>query len=369
MRPLPLAAACVLAAVSAAAQSLDDIPLGRTNWGKWTASGLKARLAAGGSDPISKNLRGVLKHAADDDAAGVAVTPLSSIHLEGTLSNAPEYGESSAALKSVDPVLRWAFCARVAPDAGLSARCRARAEDGIAKWVRAYAPDGNPINESRLIPLLRAIDLLHPAMTASDRRDADAWAESLIAAGDRRKAGYSPKDSRGVNNWETWRLAVRAVAAAAARDDARIAETRGLFERQAAGDILDDGSTYDFHQRDALHYHVYDLEAFVDAALFVPDSLGGGARARVSKAFAFLKPYATGEKTHREFVGTTVKFDLQRKAAGLAEYQNAAWDPKGARAALRAARVVFPEVRDWTGDLVDEHYDPMLKLTAALNGD
>ena len=35
---------------------------------------------------------------------------------------------------------------------------------------------------------------------------------------------------------------------------------------------------------------------------------------------------------------------------------------------LRLARAVFPEIRPWTEDIVDAHYDPRTKLLAAIYG-
>jgi hypothetical protein len=52
----------------------------------------------------------------------------------------------------------------------------------------------------------------------------------------------------------------------------------------------------------------------------------------LEKAIAFLIPYITGEKTHREFVHSTVKFDRERSDAGDPSIRvGSAWKPEEAR--------------------------------------
>ena len=99
-----------------------------------------------------------------------------------------------------------------------------------------------------------------------------------------------------------------------------------------------DGSTFDFHQRDALHYHVYDLLPLVELATAADmnkiDLYGYTTRqkATLEKSIAFLIPYITGEQAHREFVRSTVKFDLQRSAAGDPSSQvGEKWQPSKAK--------------------------------------
>jgi len=45
------------------------------------------------------------------------------------------------------------------------------------------------------------------------------------------------------------------------------------------------------------------------------------------------------------------------------------WDPARGRVLLRLARAAFPEIRDWTEQIVDHRYDPRTKLLAAIYGE
>ena len=134
-------------------------------------------------------------------------------------------------------------------------------------------------------------------------------------------------------------------------------ETRSRSVANNAGESRYGG--YDFRQRDALHYHVYNLEAFVFAATFTPDVLEQTGRKAINAALDFLRPYFMGQKIHREFVCSSVRFDRERSAAGIEEYHEIPWKPERARKLLRAARPVFPEINPWTAGLVDESPVPL----------
>jgi len=89
--------------------------------------------------------------------------------------------------------------------------------------------------------------------------------------------------------------------------------------------IATGGRTYDFDQRDAIHYVVYDLEPLLMAASIAAahgenwygmPSLQG----RLAAALRWLEPYAAGDKQHDEFVHSTVRFDARRAAAHVKGY-------------------------------------------------
>jgi hypothetical protein len=84
--------------------------------------------------------------------------------------------------------------------------------------------------------------------------------------------------------------------------------------------IRPDGSTRDFVERDALHYVVYTLEPMLMAAAAAhgDDWYGDPAvDGRLALALDWLKPYALGERTHEEFVRSTVEFDRKPANAGV----------------------------------------------------
>ncbi|MBI3556933.1 MAG: alginate lyase family protein [Deltaproteobacteria bacterium] len=318
---------------------------------------------------MSRNLENISKAASGDLSAGKTVAKaVKQIHLEGVLPTRPEYAESDQALRSLDRVLLWSVCARTAAPP-LAAKCQAIARAGVAKWIGKYAqPDGNPINESRLLALVKSIDLLIPVMPDTERRAATGWLRKLIAAGDNFNRAQAGKE-KSTNNFETWRLAIRALAARTLADKTVLASAASLLTAHVRENIQADGSTWDYHHRDALHYHVYDLQAYVEIAVFAPEVLGDRGLGEVLHALEFLRPFFAGERKHVEFVHSKVQFDRDRRNAGMAHFQNENWDPKQARSLLRLARCRFPQIRPWSGAVVDQEYEPVIKLVAALNGD
>jgi len=108
-----------------------------------------------------------------------------------------------------------------------------------------------------------------------------------------------------------------------------------IFVEQVGNNIAPDGSTVDFAERDALHYVAYDLEPLVAAALAARRhnrnwlTLKAGNGASLALALNWLVPYALGQKTHEEFVHSSVPFDAQRRAAGVPGFSGP-WDPKRA---------------------------------------
>jgi tetratricopeptide (TPR) repeat protein len=123
-----------------------------------------------------------------------------------------------------------------------------------------------------------------------------------------------------------------------------------------------DGTTLDFLQRDALHYHFYDLEPFIRTAILYLRAQNldlynykTGNGASVSQCVAWGLPYARGEKTHAEFVNSSVVFDSQRGANGEASFiSGSAFKPKGALRCMELAQYFQPELKALVGTLADK---------------
>jgi hypothetical protein len=135
--------------------------------------------------------------------------------------------------------------------------------------------------------------------------------------------------------------------------------------------IVNDGSVFDFHQRDALHYVTVDLEPLLIAALAAKAhgddwySYVSPQRASLKRALEWLVPYATGVKTHQEFAKSTVAFDKQRGQAGWKGYSGA-WDPQTSKLLFRMAAQLDKEFdtpalqKITAGTFPAVEYDPKL---------
>lgn len=80
-----------------------------------------------------------------------------------------------------------------------------------------------------------------------------------------------------------------------------------------------DGTSLDFKERDAIHYHIYDLEPLLKLSIIIKRATGKNlyrylapSGSSIQKSVEWLIPYAKGEKQHEEYVHTTVKFDRDR---------------------------------------------------------
>ena len=58
-------------------------------------------------------------------------------------------------------------------------------------------------------------------------------------------------------------------------------------------------------------------------------------------ALAWLRPYAEGQKTHEEFVHSTVRLDFSRKNAGVKGYSGQ-WEPKNSATLYSLAALLDP---------------------------
>ena len=316
-----------------------------------------------GTTDLGRQTRRVLEVA--EQRLGNPVAVVATIQREGILSTDPRYRASDAALKSIDDIYTWAMCARVAA-VTLAARCAQRAGESLDSWSSTYRSMGNPINDNYLIPMIQAVDLACPIASSERCARWRTWVLDLASRGDDFYATVKPTDGRFANNWASWRLLIRGTAGAVAGDEALVASTRQLVAAHVARNLRSDGSSIDFSERDALHYHVYDVEPLTELVLFVPSAVDATTAEAIGSGVMFLRPFALGEQTHIEFARTTVAFDIRRKQAGDPVFANMSWNPKEARQLLRLARTRFPAVRPWTESLVDENYSPRIKQLAAL---
>lgn len=377
----------------------DQSRLGLLNWGNnpatgkaWTIADLSVSAKVGNPSPVGKEVRNILRSAQNELQKTGTIEPLERIEMEGVLRTDIRYQRSSQAVQVFHAMIAWAFCARLeaANDAG--GKCKTALLEGFFGkdanhgWLGVYKPTGNPIDESNLLPLIQAIDIATPLLTKAQTEEAQLFLKTLISQNDRFFAAKKPTNTSRVNNHNTWCLTIRAAAAKVLKDDTILSETRNLFSQHINDNLIEPSGWkpdpkcsnnasevryggYDFRQRDAFHYHVYNLEAFIFTATFIPEMLGESERKAIGNALDFLRPYFTGQKIHREFVCSSVKFDRERAEAGIEEYKTNPWKPERARKLLRNARPLFSEISSWTANIVDDNYSPVIKLTAALHGE
>ncbi|GAB6847173.1 alginate lyase family protein [Paraburkholderia kururiensis] len=254
------------------------------------------------------------------------------LHTEGTLPHEGIYDQSVEAEKDLDLMRNAALAWRATTDD----RFLKLVDRLLYAWVTTYQPSFNPIDETHFEGLILAYDMTASALPVKTRNATMAFL-TKFANGYIAQIDAQPRPLAGTfrNNWQSHRIKLIAMAAFTLDNRKMIAAAQRLFVEHIGDNIEPDGSTVDFTERDALHYVTYDLQPLVTAALaarrhnrnWLPERAPSGAT--LAAALNWLTPYALGQKTHEEFVHSTVAFDAKRREAGLPGYSGE-WDPKNA---------------------------------------
>ncbi len=277
-----------------------------------------------------------------DRSLVAAPSPLPRLFLEGVQPADPRYRTSSQSVRDLGSIeaLGYAYATTGEP------KYAERAGVYLEAWARTYQPDGNPINETEFARLARGYALVAAALPVSPRPVIESWLSRLASLQIER---IKPGADSSRNNWHSHRLKIVGLIGYALAQPVHVRFAEDGYRTQIGQNLLPDGSSFDFHHRDALRYHVYDLEPLLELAvaadkhrvnLYDHQAPSG---ASLSRGLAFLLPYVRGEKVHPEFVNTTVEFDRQRAQAGVSGFQiGAPWDPRNAVHLLETAGYFDP---------------------------
>lgn len=301
-------AACALTVVAPAAHAAGYGLLGPT-FGKGVVAPALSRQVLARATAVLDRPPGAIPHA----------------HTEGTL---PGKGIREISIKAREDqpiVLNFAVAYRLTGDR----RFLEAASRYLENWADVYQISFNPIDETGFDSLIMATDLTHDDLSEPVRVKVDAfWRKMAVGYLEAMDAG--PRNAE--TNWQSHRIKLAAMAAYQTGDAALIARARAAFRKHIGVNLYADGSTYDFHERDALHYVTYNLDPLMMAALaaqahgedwFAFKSPTGSS---LSRSLDWLAAYARGEKTHSEFVNSKIQFDRDRAKSGQKEYAPHDWD-------------------------------------------
>ncbi|GAB7207021.1 alginate lyase family protein [Dickeya oryzae] len=300
-----------------------------------------SRLCLAATAPSASALLSTVSHPPSAQPQDIPV-----MHTEGTLPHQGIYDISNAARRDFSYMRDLALAWHMAGDATSLSRLATY----LDAWTTTYRLSFNPIDETSLDGLIDAYQLTHDALPAATQARTRRFLNELTT-GYLQQMQAHQQDKRGTwtNNWQSHRVKLATMGAAALGDAHLMAAAQEAFIRQLNANIHPDGEVLDFSQRDALHYVVYDLEPLVRAALAARTQgrdwldLKGAEGQSLRGALAWLSPYAEGVKTHQEFARTTVKFDIARRQAGVAGFDGL-WPAKTASALY------------WSASLLDTRY-------------
>lgn len=337
------AALLCLAAVSGAGAVPFQLPGG-------SPDSLRALVA--GDASAAAAYRRVLGQA--DAALNAAPTPVAVLRCEGLLDRDPLKRDSESALKDLAraEALAWAWTVSGDP------RYRDRARSGLLAWAALNRGRGDPIDDTRLEPALRAFDLVAADWAPDERGRVAAWFRQ-VADAEIAESRAHPGRTTAFNNWNSHRIKIVGLAGLALDDEGYVAFAAAGYRRQLADDLRADGSSFDFEERDAVHYHLYTLEPLLALAeafrragredLFGLSCPGGGS---LQKSVDFALPFVRGERAHAEYLHSKVAFDRERAAAGQAGFKaGRPFEPRAALGMLELYVYFRPEALGLIQDL------------------
>jgi len=201
--------------------------------------------------------------------------------------------------------------------------------DGAKRYVLAWAqvnkPTGEPIDETRLDGFLWGLDLVRSEFNVDEKRQIDAWLERWLVA----KRSFSFGRTSDTNNHKTHALKIVVMLDKLLDRSADYQHDLADVEKQLDANLLPNGESIDYQQRDAMHYHIYDLEAWNEIALVT-----GCCGERIDRAFAFFDNTIKNDSAHVEFAKTTAPIDRRRAEAGFDYAQAKSFDVQDAARAI-----------------------------------
>ncbi len=206
----------------------------------------------------------------------------------------------------------------------------------LVAWARTHVPTGHPIDETRLDALVDAWILARPAMRPADDEAVRAW---LTTMRDRKRAWrFGPRTAR--NNHHTRQLASLLLLDRALDDAGGLATDRAAAEAHAVDNLdAETGESVDLRERDALRYHVYNLDAWLEIALAT-----GCCDAPVTAAWRLVEGRLRSGETGGEFEGSVAPIDAARGRAGFGYgAPGSTFDPKRAIGAALAFHTLHPD--------------------------
>jgi multidrug resistance efflux pump len=258
---------------------------------------------------------------AADHAVRKGLAPVEIIHSAGVVDkSSPELIESRRALQDADNFALLAMAYKLTG----KAEYRDAARQIVDAWARVNKPTGNPIDETRLETFLWGLDLLGSEV---ENAPVQAWLGRWRDANRNWKFGSNTE----TNNHKTHHLKIllmldRLLGRTGDYDNDLADVQRHLSVNLASPD----GKSLDYDQRDAMHYHVFDLEAWTEIELIT-----GCCGSHIDRAFGFFERTLREDPQHTEFAHSTAPIDAKRAAAGFGYARPQSYDVR------KAARAVF----------------------------
>jgi len=301
---------------------------------------------------LAENLRTAVKIASADSPQ-----PARTITSAG-IDNANDQGlkDSRRALRNADSAAILALDYRVHP----SDQRLLQATQHLLAWATTNVPTGHPINETRLDGFVWAYDLLRCQLAPSDQKMIELWLYTLQST--KNSYVFGPKTAH--NNHHTHQLKLQLLIDRALDDTAAFARHTAEARKHVIENIdASTGESIDYRERDAMHYQVYNLDAWLDIVL-----QSGCCTQEVDASFNFFAEHAKSSDIHHEFANSSAPIDQKREAGGFAyAKRNGSYDlHKAAHAIVSYYTVHTEQPKPELWSIVTEQAQRDLRVSFAL---
>jgi hypothetical protein len=299
--------------------------------------------------------------AAADAALEAEPNPMDTLRTEGLLQGDPRKTATWEALRDVHEMYALAVTY------GVTRRREYldKASVFLIAWADSNFSRGDPIDDTNLEPAIEAYDMLKDQLVPGERKRITRWFSRVADAEIHARFNDSTR-ATAHNNWNAHRLKIVGEIGFAIGDKTLQAYAIAGIKEHIGRNLLPDGRSEDFVLRDALHYHLYDLEPLLKLAIVLKRATGvnyytyqAPSGSSLQKSVEWLLPYLDGRQTHAEFVNSTVGFDKRRSQNGESSYKaGTMFEPKNGVPTLILAAYFNDKLMDLAGRLLgtDEKY-------------
>lgn len=308
--------------------------------------------------------------AAADATLEADPNPIDTLRTEGLLQGDPRKTATWEALRDVHKMYTLAVTYRITRQR----EYLDKASVFLIAWADSNFSRGDPIDDTNLDPAIGAYDMLKGDLVPGERKRISRWFSRVANAEIHARFNDSNR-ATAHNNWNAHRLKIVGEIGFAIGDKALQAYAIAGIKEHIGRNLLPDGRSEDFVSRDAIHYHLYDLEPLLKLAIVLKRATGlnyytyqAPSESSLQKSVEWLLPYLDGRQTHAEFVNSTVGFDKRRAQNGESSYKaGTEFEPKSAVPTLILAAYFDNKLMDLARRLLgsDEQYPTW---QAVLNG-
>lgn len=182
-------------------------------------------------------------------------------------------------------------------------------EVGLLAWSATYQPSGHPINETRFEALVVAYDLTRQNLSAQTQIEVDRLLWSQLYALEAWHFGANTS----TNNHKTHQLKMLLHLSKTLGDTQRF-DTYHIESMHHLKKNIDptSGQSIDLIQRDALYYHVYNLEAWLEISWLIEE-----LPTPIVLAVELLESKLINGDIQNEFTNSMAPIDSVRGSAGF----------------------------------------------------